>query len=360
MNQWGQIIKLSIFGESHGEAIGIIIGGLPPGISVDWSRIEKEMKRRAPGTGDYTTERKESDEVRVVSGLKDGRTTGAPLCGIIENKNTRSYDYGKILRPGHADWTALLKYEGYADMAGGGHFSGRLTAPLVFAGSLAKLMLEAQGIEIFGRIKSIGNLHDNIDTGSVRAGLAEKLLLRSIADRIFPAAVEMEPLFLELIANAKSDGDSVGGIVEAAAFGVPAGLGEPFFDSVESRLASLFFSVPAVKGVEFGAGFAISHMRGSEANDGIGADGGAIYSHTNNNGGVLGGITNGMPIVARVAIKPTASIALPQRSVHSETLEECELSVQGRHDPCIVPRAVPVIEACVALCLLDLLLEARR
>jgi chorismate synthase len=362
MNNWGNILKLSIFGESHGQTIGIIIGGLPPGVLIDEARIEQEMRRRAPGTGSHTTARKESDRVHIVSGVNHGRSTGAPLCGLIENADQRASDYGKILRPGHADWTALMKYWGFAEMSGGGHFSGRLTAPIVFAGAVAKTILEENEIEIYARIKGIAGKSDAIDLTKKRVFSDGKEVeqLRAIAGKAFPASDKTEAQFKEIIAKAKADEDSVGGVIETIAFGVPGGLGEPFFDSVESRLSSLFFSIPAVKGVEFGKGFAISAMRGSEANDSLRVDDGMIYAATNNNGGVLGGIANGMPIIARVALKPTPSIGKPQLSVDPELMQEKVLKIKGRHDPCIVPRAVPVVESCMALGLLDLLFEAWR
>jgi chorismate synthase len=369
MNTWGHVLKLAIFGESHGPAIGIVIGGLPPGIALDESLIAKDMQRRAPGQGPYATSRKEGDEVKVLSGLKDGRTTGAPLAGLIENNNQRSSDYKPMLRPGHADWTALLKYGGFADMTGGGHFSGRLTAPLVFAGSVARQVLsQGYGTEVYGRIKAIGGEDDGIDlTGKTEpdGNPDYQGLLERIAGKQFAAADPVEGDFQKTIAAAKAEGDSVGGIVEAVAFKVPPGLGEPFFGSVESRLSELLFSVPAVKGVEFGGGFALAGLKGSGANDSLRASGSVhagdgIYTASNHNGGILGGISNGMPLIVRAAIKPTASIYQAQQSVDPLTGKNCELRIEGRHDPCIVPRAVPVVEACVCLALLDLAFEAAR
>jgi chorismate synthase len=337
MNDWGHILKVSLFGESHGPEIGAVIGGLPPGITIDEAAIAADMTRRAPGNSPQSSARKEADRVRIVSGLKNGFTTGAPLCGIIANTDTRPTDYGgedAPLRPGHADWTALLKYGGFAERSGGGHFSGRLTAPLVFAGAIAKQALaQAYGTKIEGRITAIGGKSD--------------------------AAA-----FNETIAAARAEGDSVGGVIEITASAVPPGLGEPFFGSVESRLSELLFSIPAVKGVEFGGGFAMAAMRGSEANDPLALDlEGQPFSKTNHAGGLLGGISNGMPLVLRVAVKPTPSIALEQETVQRDitgNFSECRLKIQGRHDPCIVPRAVVVCEACTALALLDLAFEAAR
>ena len=325
MNTWGYKLKLSIFGESHGPAIGIVIDGLPPGESMDLDAIAVEMRRRAPGRNDTATARHEDDEAEILSGLKDGKTTGAPLCAVIRNRDTRSGDYDTALRPGHADWTALLKYKGHSDRRGGGHFSGRLTAPLVFAGAIAKQLLALRGIEITGHAIQIGQTS------------------------------EPDQMRDEILA-AKSDGDSVGGVVEAVAHGVPGGLGEPFFASVESVTASLLFSIPAVKGVSFGDGFKLAGLRGHQANDELFLEEGHIRARTNHNGGILGGITNGEPVVVHAAFKPTPSISKMQRTVDSDTMQETEFSVRGRHDPCIVPRAVPVVEAALALSLLDLLL----
>ncbi|MDR3322231.1 MAG: chorismate synthase [Synergistaceae bacterium] len=349
MNVWGNKLKLSIFGESHGCAIGIVVDGLPAGEEIDAEAIAREMRRRAPGRDALSTSRREMDAVELLSGIHGGRTTGAPVCGVIRNKDARSKDYDSKLRPGHADWTALLKYGGHADMRGGGHFSGRLTAPLVFAGSLAKQTLSRRGVEIYARISAIGKIEDSAKP----SGIEE---YRDISARDFPSSPSAEPEMKGVIMAAKEDGDSVGGVVEAAAFGLPSGLGEPFFGSMESAIASLLFSVPAVKGVEFGDGFRLAAMRGSEANDAIYAEDGVIRARTNHNGGILGGITNGMPLTLRAAIKPTPSIAKPQESIDSSTMTGAEIRIAGRHDPCVVPRAVPVIEACLAICALDGLL----
>ncbi|MDR3206772.1 MAG: chorismate synthase [Oscillospiraceae bacterium] len=325
MNTWGHSLRLSIFGESHGPAVGIVMDGLPPGEVVDLTAVADEMRRRAPGRDETATARRETDAAEIVSGLLDGRTTGAPLCALIRNADTRSADYDTPLRPGHADWTALLKYKGFADRRGGGHFSGRLTAPLVFAGALAKQVLARRGVTVTARALRI-------------AGQTDPELQRTA------------------ILEAKCDGDSVGGVVEVVAEGVPTGLGEPFFASVESVAASLFFAIPAVKGVEFGGGFALAGLRGSQANDPLYLEEGRVRARANHSGGILGGITNGEPVTARVAFKPTPSIALPQQTVDPETMTETAFAVRGRHDPCVVPRAVPVVEAALALALLDCLL----
>jgi chorismate synthase len=350
-NVWGRNIKLSIFGESHGPAVGIVIDGLPPGEPVDMTLVEADMERRAPGRNEYSTARSESDRVEILSGLFNGRTTGFPLCGQIRNNNTRSGDYSSLLRPGHADMTALIKYGGHADMRGGGHFSGRLTAPVVFAGSIAGQILGRAGIEVFAKIDSIGGIMD-------AAAEYTPAYFKSVRGKAFPVLDDEAALLMKAkIADAKRGGDSVGGIVSAAVFGLPPGLGEPFFDSAESVISSMLFSVPAVKGVEFGDGFALAAMYGSGANDAIEYTAGSLAAKTNHNGGILGGITNGMPLTLRAAVKPTPSIARPQETVDGATMEPAVIQIKGRHDPCIVPRAVPVIECAVALCILDMYLE---
>jgi chorismate synthase len=353
MNVWGNKLKLSIFGESHGKAIGIVVDGLPPGERIDMAEVAREMSRRAPGRGDLSTARTEKDEVEILSGVNENRTTGFPVCGVIYNVDARSSGYDAKLRPGHADWTAFLKYGGFADMRGGGHFSGRLTAPLVFAGSLAKQVLSRRGVEIYARIVSIGEISDPRAPSSPEE-------YRALSRGDFPASPSAAEAMRQEIGSSREEEDSVGGIVEAVAFGLPGGLGEPFFGSMESSIASLLFSVPAVKGVEFGDGFRLAAMRGSSANDALRVDEGKITARTNHNGGILGGITNGMPVTVRAAIKPTPSIARPQESVDAATMEETTLRIAGRHDPCIVPRAAPVVEACVTLCALDALLVSGR
>jgi chorismate synthase len=350
VNVWGNRIKLSIFGESHGRAVGVVVDGLPPGERIDPEETARDMRRRAPG-GPLSTARCEADVVEVLSGIRDGLTTGFPICGVIHSSDARSSDYGTALRPGHADWTALLKFGGRADMRGGGHFSGRLTAPLVFAGSMARRILEQRGVETLARIVSIGGIRDVASPEGVYE-------FRAIAERDFPCSPDAEGAMKDEIHAAREDGDSVGGVVEAVAFGVPGGLGDPFFGSVESSVSSLMFSVPAVKGVEFGDGFRLASMRGGEANDALRAEDGTIRAVTNHNGGALGGITNGMPLVVRAAFKPTPSVALEQKTVDAATMENAVIRVAGRHDPCVVPRAVPVAEACLALCVLDAYLGA--
>lgn len=353
MNVWGQSLKLSIFGQSHGPAIGLVLDGIPAGEEISLQSLAEEMARRAPGRSEMSTARRESDEVEILSGLVEGRSCGAPICGLIRNRDAISKDYSPVLRPGHADWTAWLKYKGWADMRGGGHFSGRLTAPLVAAGAIAKQVLARRGVEIYARIKSVATIEDP----SSAPALAE---LRHLKNRELPiVCAETARKIKQAIAEVKAEGDSVGGVVEIAAHGVPAGLGEPFFASAESVISSLLFSIGGVKGVEFGDGFGLSALKGSQANDELELADGRVRALSNHNGGILGGISCGEPMLVRVAVKPTPSIARPQRSVDPGRRENVELKIKGRHDPCIVPRAVVVMEAALALAILDLALSAQ-
>lgn len=352
---WGSKIKLSIFGESHGNAIGITIDGLPAGFSIDMDKIMMEMARRAPGKSLLSTPRKESDIPEILSGYFEGKTTGTPLCAIIRNSNTKSKDYSKlkdVMRPGHADYTGAIRYKGFNDYRGGGHFSGRITAPLVFAGAICKQILEVKGIIVSAHINSIGKIKD---CSFLESDISDELL-NSFKEKELPLInTKLEDEMRQEILRARSSGDSIGGTIECAILGVSPGIGDPFFDSVESTLAHLMFSVPAVKGIEFGKGFDISKMRGSEANDEYYLENGNIKTKTNNNGGILGGITNGMPIIFNVAIKPTASIFKEQNAVNIVTMEETTLCIEGRHDPCIVQRALPVIEAVAAIGITELM-----
>ncbi len=353
----GEQVKITIFGQSHSEAIGVVIDGLPPGEEIDLERVRAFMQRRAPGQNAYSTPRKEADEARILSGLFEGKTCGAPLCAMIENTNTRSKDYERdIPRPGHADYTAMEKYNGANDYRGGGHFSGRLTAPLCFAGAVCMQILERRGIYIGAHIAQIAEVKD---VPFPPCDL-ERAVLQHTASASFPTLSEEAGEQMQaVIAAARAEGDSVGGIVEGAVIGLPVGVGEPMFDSMESCLSKLLFSIPAVKGVEFGAGFAVAGMRGSENNDAFYYDGeGLVRTKTNRHGGILGGISSGMPVLVRAAFKPTPSIAKEQDSISFLNAEACKLQVKGRHDPCIVPRAVPVVEAALALGVLDLLCVA--
>ena len=355
---WGNALKISIFGASHGGGIGGGPGGFRSGILFDEDFVLREMDRRAPGKNKQSTARKEADLPKILSGIYQGYTTGTPICAMIENTDTRSGDYKDFSthpRPGHADYTGLVRFGGYNDPRGGGHFSGRLTAPLVFAGAMCKLYLKTKGITVGAHIQSIAQIQDTpFDDVEVSAEQLEQLrmqeypIINPLAQKAMLAAIE----------EARLDQDSVGGVIECASVGVPAGLGSPMLDSVEGRLASLLFSVPAVKGVEFGVGFGFAEFRGSHANDTFTlTDEEKVVTETNNNGGVLGGITSGMPLIFRTAIKPTPSIAKPQRTLNLSTGEVEELCIKGRHDPCIVTRAAPVIEAAAAVALTDLYLE---
>lgn len=352
----GDKIKLSIFGESHGEAIGCVIDGLPAGIKIDMNAVYKDMQRRAPGKDKTATARLEKDIPHILSGMLDNVTTGAPLAMVIENTNTKSGDYSNLMtvpRPGHSDYPAYVKYGGNNDIRGGGHFSGRLTAPLVFAGSVAKQILSQMGVTIGAHIKQIGSVCDAVSD----LNKTDKSLLDTLSSSTFSLIDETkEQVMRDEIEKARLSLDSVGGIIECFAVGLPVGLGGNMFDTVEGKLASILFGVPAVKGVEFGIGFGFADKRASEVNDQYEIKNGRVATLSNNNGGVLGGMTDGAPLSVSVAIKPTPSIAKKQKSVNLLTMENAELEIHGRHDPCIVVRAVPVIECAVALGLLDLMM----
>lgn len=352
----GDKIKLSIFGESHGKAIGCVIDGLPAGIKIDMNAVYKDMQRRAPGKDKTATPRLEKDIPHILSGMLDNVTTGAPLAMVIENTNTKSGDYSNLMtvpRPGHSDYPAYVKYGGNNDIRGGGHFSGRLTAPLVFAGSVAKQILSQMGVTIGAHIKQIGSVCDAVSD----LNKTDKSLLDTLSSSTFSLIDETkEQAMRDEIEKARLSLDSVGGIIECFAVGLPVGLGGNMFDTVEGKLASILFGVPAVKGVEFGIGFGFADKRASEVNDQYEIKNGRVATLSNNNGGVLGGMTDGAPLSVSVAIKPTPSIARKQKSVNLQTMENAELEIHGRHDPCIVVRAVPVIECAVALGLLDLMM----
>lgn len=353
---WGNKFKVSIFGESHGKAIGVVLDGVPSGIELDFDYISTEMKRRAPGKNKISTSRKEDDQYEIMSGVFNGKTTGTPLCALIWNKNQHSKDYEvlkNIMRPGHADYTGYVKYNGFNDYRGGGHFSGRLTAPIVFAGSIARQILKEKEIIIGSHIKSIGRIHDeSFDRINMTNDILGVIRQKKFAVINDEAGLNMEQAIIEV----KEEEDSLGGIIETAILNLPTGIGAPFFDSVESRLSSIMFSIPGVKGVEFGAGFDIVNMKGSEANDEYYIENDDIKTYTNNNGGILGGITNGMPIIFRTAIKPTPSIGKLQKTININEKRNTEVEIEGRHDPCIVPRAIPVIEAATAIAILDMII----
>lgn len=356
----GEHIHVSVFGQSHSPAIGVVVDGLPAGERVDMEELGRFLKRRAPGQNATSTPRKEADLPQFLSGLVDDVTCGAPLAALIENTNTRSQDYAQLRdkpRPGHADFTAQVKYGGFQDVAGGGHFSGRLTAPLCIAGGICLQILKRRGIEVAAHIASIAGEADRpFDP------MGESVeTLDALKRAPFPVLDEKAgERMRKVILQAKEEGDSVGGIVECLVTGVPAGLGEPMFGGMENRLAAALFGIPAVKGVEFGAGFGVATMRGSENNDPFTVKDGKLVTETNHAGGILGGITNGMPLVFRLAVKPTPSIAKQQQTVSLSKKQVEELVVTGRHDPCIVPRAVPVVEAVTALVLSDLLFSGEK
>lgn len=352
---WGNKFKVSIFGESHGAGIGITIDGLPSGFEINMDEVLKEMARRAPGKSKLSTARKEADLPEILSGFFEGKTTGTPLCAIIRNSDQHSRDYGKLkdlMRPGHADYPGFVKYKGFNDYRGGGHFSGRITAPLVFAGAICKQILESKGIKIGAHVKSIGKVNDK---SFFDVNLTNELLDEIKVNELPLLATEKEEEMRNTILEARKDQDSVGGTIECAVLGIDAGIGDPFFDSVESTLAHLMFSVPAVKGIEFGKGFSMSERRGSECNDEYYFDGDKVKTYTNNNGGITGGITNGMPILFKVGIKPTPSISKAQKTIDISESKDVELVIEGRHDPCIVQRAVPVIEAVTAIGIMELI-----
>ena len=356
--QWGRNIRLSIFGESHGDAVGIIIDGLPSGIIVDKQYIHNEMQRRVPGKNKLVTSRKERDNFEILSGVFNDFTTGTPICAVIKNNNSKSIDYDDIknlMRPGHADYTGYMRYSGYNDYRGGGHFSGRLTAPLVFAGAICKQILERRKkITIGSHIKSIGNIVDsNFEVLNV-----DKELLINLSKSFLPVINNKKREEMEkCIEKAREDKDSVGGIIETAVLNLQAGIGSPYFESLESNLAHIFFSIPGVKGVEFGEGFNIAKLKGSQANDEFYIKDNKIRTYTNNCGGIQGGISNGMPIIFRAAIKPTSSIGKIQNTIDINKKENTIIEINGRHDPCIVPRAVPVIDAVTAIVITDLLID---
>ncbi len=350
-NTFGTSVCVTLFGESHGAEIGAVLDGMAPGLPVDEESIRRRLAMRRPH-GALSTARREQDEFRIVSGVRDGKTTGAPLAVLIPNADTRSADYDAmraLARPSHADYAARCKYHGFEDPRGGGHFSGRLTAPLVALGAIALDALALRGIQVGTHISRLAGIADR-PFGDLQSDI------EALSDSPFPAldAAAGERMQEQILA-ARAAGDSVGGVLECAITGMPAGVGEPWFDTVEGVLAHALFAIPAVKGVEFGDGFAIAEGRGSEVNDAWRATPDGVKSKTNHSGGINGGITNGMPIVLRVAVKPTPTIALEQQTVNLETGENATLAARGRHDPCIVHRARAVVDAAVALTLCDLL-----
>lgn len=357
---WGTNIKISIFGESHGRAIGVSIHNLPSGKKLDIEKIYEFMAKRQPGKDEFSTPRKEEDKPEIISGFCNGFTTGTPLTALIYNSNIRSNDYEKtknIARPSHADYSGFLRYDGYNDIYGGGHFSARLTAPLVFAGAVAIQFLEDKDIFIGSHIRSIENIVDsNFDYTSIN-----KKLLVELGRKEFPVINEDRAKEMKnAILNAKKENDSVGGIIECAVVGMKGGIGSPIFDGIENKLASIIFGIPAIKGLQFGKGFELSRLRGSRANDEMYIEDGQVKTYSNNNGGILGGISNGMPIVFNVAIKPTPSIGKEQRSINYLSKTNEKILIEGRHDPCIVKRAIPCIEAATGIAIFDLLIGENK
>ncbi len=346
---YGENLKLTIFGQSHGVGIGMVLDGIPAGLPVDEDALHTFLRRRAPGTGSWSTPRKEADRPEILSGVVNGYTCGAPIAALIRNLNTRSGDYTQLQdlpRPGHADLTAQLKYGGFQDAAGGGHFSGRLTAPLCIAGGMCKQWLEKMGVKISAHIRSLASIED-IPFDPICPQMDSVLSPFPVLSQEAGTAMQA------LICDVKARGDSVGGKIECAITGLPAGLGEPMFGGAENRLAQILFGIPAVKGVEFGD----TQSFGSENNDAYTVEDGKVCTLTNHCGGILGGITNAMPLLFTVAVKPTPSIAKTQQTVSLSRMESAELNVPGRHDPCILPRAVPVVEAAAAIAIFDMLLQ---
>ncbi|MCK9506549.1 MAG: chorismate synthase [Porticoccaceae bacterium] len=359
-SKFGKTLQVSIFGQSHGEGIGVLIDGLPPGEKLDMAAIDLFMRRRAPGRSRLATARQEGDKAEFIAGLVDSVTCGAPVCAIIRNQDTRSQDYQQmadIPRPGHADYPAAIRYKGAQDVRGGGHFSGRLTAPLCIAGAICLQLLAKRGISVGAHIASIADIDD--DPLPTR-GLSKEFL-GQIADKPFAVINDLcGEKMQQAILSAAAEHDSLGGIIECCAINFPAGVGNPLYDGLDNRLAQAIFGIPAIKGLEFGSGFAAARSRGSVNNDPWRIENGKVITSSNHHGGILGGLSSGMPIVFRVAIKPTPSIAKTQSSISLSRQENTSLNITGRHDPCIVPRAVPCLEAVTAIVLLDFLLEINK
>ena len=352
MNAFGNRYRTTIFGTSHGPFVGCTIEGLSAGLRIDDAVVQSQLDRRRPGQSLLVSQRQEPDRVELSGGLRERRTSGEPIVAMIRNEDVRSESYadvGRVPRPGHGDFAAIMKYGGKSDLVGGGQLSGRMTAPLVVSGAIARQPLASKGIRFLAHAVQIGR---------VTARPVSAVEIESNVERtpVRCADLDAADRMIAEIEAARKGRDSVGGIIEGIVTGLPAGIGEPFFESVESSLAHLMFSIPGVKGVDFGAGFGAASMRGSEHNDPFAIEGGRVVTASNHAGGILGGITNGMPVTFRVAVKPTPSIAKPQRSVNLETLTPEEIVVKGRHDPCIVPRAVPVVENAAAMAILDLML----
>ncbi|MBQ2739162.1 MAG: chorismate synthase [Oscillibacter sp.] len=359
-SEFGKLLRVGVFGQSHGKAIGVTIHGLPAGEAIDTELLQQFLDRRRPGgRGGLATARKETDIPEFLSGLENGVTCGAPLCAVIKNADQHSRDYSELAdkpRPSHADYTAAVKWGGHADMRGGGHFSGRLTAPLCVAGGIAMQILERRGVYVGAHLSSVGNTADEAFPLH-----PTKEFFAALAAKPFPTiSSEAGEAMQRIIQSVRTDLDSIGGTIECAAIGLPPGLGEPMFDGIENRLAAALFGIPGLKGVEFGSGFEGSRLRGSENNDAFRVKDDVITAESNRAGGILGGITSGMPLTFRVAMKPTPSIGRSQQTVSLSAKENTTLEIHGRHDPCIALRAVPVVEAVTAIVLLDLLMEGNH
>jgi chorismate synthase len=353
-NSLGTLFSLTVFGESHGRCVGVVVNGCPAGLPLSEADIQKDLDRRRAGNTSASTSRKEEDRVEIFSGVFNGFTTGAPVCLLVRNRDTDDSEYKKIkskLRPGHADLTARIKYGGFNDWRGGGMFSGRLTAAFVMAGAIARKLIGIIGIEVMAHTVAIGGIK------AKQASIGD-IKKKAVKDSLFCADARAAVKMAALIEKVKKEGDSLGGVIEGIAVNVPAGLGEPVFDTLEGDLAKALFAVPAVKGVEFGSGFGAASKRGSENNDPFVIKNGKVVTATNNAGGISGGISNGMPLAVRVAVKPTASIATEQKTVDIDAMKETTIKVGGRHDVCIVPRAVPVVEAMMAVTLCDFAMRA--
>jgi len=353
-SMWKNNISFSIFGESHGKAIGVVIDNLPSGEYIDMDKVAEFMQRRSPKTDGTSTFRSEKDVPEIVSGLLNERTTGTPLCAIIQNTDTKSKDYNnvaKLARPGHADYTGNIRYKGFNDIRGGGHFSGRLTAPLCFAGAVCSQILERRGIYIGAHLAQIHNIKDK----SFDAVNVSRDDILAVRNKKFPTiSDEKGQMMVEDILKARSGLDSLGGIIECACVNLPAGIGSPMFDGLENTISQLVFGIPAVKGIEFGAGFNVANMTGSQNNDNFFIDDrNRVRTKTNNHGGILGGISSGMPIICRVAIKPTSSIAQAQETIDYSNMTNDVIEIKGRHDPCIVPRALPGVESAMSIAILS-------
>ncbi len=354
-NSFGKLFTITSFGESHGSLIGVVIDGCPAGLVITEEDIQQELDRRKPGASPLTTERKEEDRVELISGIFDGHTTGAPICLAVWNRDIDSSEYEKsrfLLRPGQADYTAYMKYGGFSDYRGGGRFSGRITTGFVMAGAIARKLLALIGVELLAHTVEIGGI-------VAKAKVFDEIRMNVSQNLVHCADLEAAQEMIKAIGRAKKEGDSLGGIIEGIAIGLPVGLGEPVFDALDAELAKALFAIPAVKGVEFGSGFKAARKKGSENNDPFTIENGKIATTSNNAGGILGGISSGMPLVVRVAIKPTASIAKSQQTVDISKMTQAQLAVKGRHDACIVPRAVVVVESMIAVTLCDFTLRSQ-